>query len=337
MRVTASLYQDQRVLARPRGSTADEVTGRRPGRSRPGGRRRRWQARQTTASQRFLGLTVAVACALGCGWYVRQVVTADRAMLTGSVASTGVVDLNFATAGVVAKVLVRVGQRVRANQLLATESAPGAAAVVTADAAAVKADKEQLSAVTGTASAAAVRAQLARDQARLAADKLAAGQRRIVAPAAGVVTAVDAQPGQSAAPAGITDYTGQESPVDPRPLFSLLPKSPQVSTKAGMNGSAVLPMIQLRTSGDWQVLALVPESSAAAVRAGQPVRVSVPAAGLAGQAGVIKEVLAAPVLTADGNMYEAVVTMRGGGADPPLEGMTADVALQPPAGQAARR
>ena len=198
--MTASLYQDQRVLARPRGSAADEGTGRRQGRSRPGGRRRRWQARQTTAGQRFLGLTVAVACALGCGWYVRQVVTADRGMLTGSVASTGVVDLNFATAGVVANVLVRVGQDVRANQLLATESAPGAAAVVTADAAAVKADKEQLSAVTGTASAAAVRAQLARDQARLAADKLAAGQRRIVAPAAGVVTAVDAQPGQSAAP-----------------------------------------------------------------------------------------------------------------------------------------
>jgi multidrug efflux pump subunit AcrA (membrane-fusion protein) len=260
-------------------------------------------------------------------------------MLTGSVASTGVVDLNFATAGVVAKVLVRVGQHVRANQLLATESAPGAAAVVTADAAAVKADKEQLSAVTvtGTGTAAGVRAQLARDQARLAADKLAAGQRRIIAPAAGVVTAVDAQPGQAAAPAGITDYTGQQSPVDPPPLFSLLPKSPQVSTKAGMSGSAVLPMIQLRTSGDWQVLALVPESSATAVRAGQRVRVSVPAAGIAGQAGVIKEVLAAPVLTADGNMYEAVVTITGGGADPPLDGMTADVALQPPAGRAARR
>ena len=104
-----------------------------------------------------------------------------------------------------------------------------------------------------------------------------------------------------------------------------------------MNGSAVLPMIQLRTSGDWQVLALVPESSAAAVRAGQPVRVSVPAAGLAGQAGVIKEVLAAPVLTADGNMYEAVVAITGDGADPPLDGMTADVALQPAADRAARR
>jgi multidrug efflux pump subunit AcrA (membrane-fusion protein) len=337
MRVTASFYTDQRVLARPAGPATGELGGRRAGRSRPGGRRRRWQAKGTTASQRLLGLIVAVACAVGCGWYVRHVVAADRGLLTGSVTSTGVVDLNFTAAGVVAKVLVRVGQHVRANELLATESAPGAAAVVTADGAAVRADKEELAAVAGTLSAAGVRAQLARDQARLATDKQAAGQRRIVAPAAGVVTAVDAQPGQSAAPAGITDYTGQQSPVNAPPLFSLLPKSPQVSTKAGMSGSAVLPAIQLRVSADWQVLALVPESSAAAIRAGQAVRVAVPAAGLAGQAGVIKEVLAAPVLTADGSMYEAIVTITGRGSDPPLDGMTANVALVPPAGRAARR
>lgn len=335
--MTASLYRDERVLTRPRGAAEGTVTRRRATRPRPAGRRRRWSVRQTSAGQRLLGLTVTVACVLGCGWYVQQVVSADQSMLTGSVTSTGVLDLNFGSAGVVAKVLVRVGQQVRANQVLATESAPGAAAVQAADAAAVTADKQQLSALGGAATAAGIRAQLARDRARLALDRQASAQHRIVAPAAGVVTAVDAQPGQSAAPAGITDYVGQQSPVDPRPLFSLLPKSPEVSTRAGIDGSAILPMIQLRTSGAWQVLALVPEGSAAAVRAGQPVRVSVPAAGLRGQAGVIKEVLATPVLTADGNMYEAVVTIAGRGAEPPLDGMTADVSLPPRAAPAARR
>jgi multidrug efflux pump subunit AcrA (membrane-fusion protein) len=335
--VTASLYRDQRVLA-PREPAEGTDRGRRSVRSRPSGRRRRWPDRQTTRGQRLAGLTMTVACVLGSGWYVQHVVGSDQRVLTGSVTSTGVLDLNFGAVGVVAKVLVRVGQQVQANQLLATEQAPGAAAIQAADKAAVAADKEQLRALSGTqASTASIRAQLARDEARLATDRQASGQRRIVAPAAGVVTAVDAGPGQSAAPAGIRDYVGQQSPVDPAPLFSLLPKSPQVGTKAGMSGSATLPMIQLRTSGDWQVLVLVPEGSAAAVRAGRHVRISVPAAGLAGLAGVIKEVLADPVVTADGNMYEAVVTIESGRADPPLDGMTANVALQPPLVQAASR
>jgi hypothetical protein len=63
------------------------------------------------------------------------------------------------------------------------------------------------------------------------------------------------------------------------------------------------------------------------VRAGQAVVVSVPAAGLTGVAGRIREVLATPVSTADGDMYEAIVTVAGHGADPPLDGMTANVAL----------
>jgi multidrug efflux pump subunit AcrA (membrane-fusion protein) len=335
--VTASLYRDQRVLT-PHGPAEGTDPGRRSARSRPSGRRRRWPDRQTSRSQRLIGLAITVACVLGSGWYVRHVVGSDQRVLTGSVTRTGVLDLNFGAAGVVAKVLVRVGQQVRANQLLATEQAPGAAAIQVADKAAVTADKEQLRALTETAAnTASIRAQLARDEARLATDRQASGQRRIIAPTAGVVTAVDAEPGQSAAPAGIRDYVGQQSPVDPAPLFSLLPKSPQVSTKAGMSVSATLPMIQLRTSGAWQVLVLVPEGSAAAVRAGQPVRISVPAAGLAGLAGVIKEVLANPVVTADGDMYEAVVTIASGGADPPLDGMTANVALQPPRVRAAQR
>ena len=99
-----------------------------------------------------------------------------------------------------------------------------------------------------------------------------------------------------------------------------------------MTGAATLPMIELRTSSSWEVLALVPESSASSVRAGQVVQVSVPSAKLTAVPGTIEEVLATPVTTADGDMYEAVVTIASHWADPPLDGMTANVSLPQKAG-----
>jgi multidrug efflux pump subunit AcrA (membrane-fusion protein) len=338
--VTASLFRDQRVIAQP-GRPAPAA------RPRARGTRRRGSARQATGVQRAGGAIIAVACVLMCCWYVRQIASANRDVLTGSVTSTGVLDLNFAAAGVVADVLVHVGQRVRKDQLLATESAPGAAAIAAADAQAVTADREQLDAQTTAVSVASDRAQLARDEARLAADEQAVAQSRIVAPAAGLVTAVDAQPGQTAEPAGIREDVADPAPASPQPLFSLLPLSPQVNVKTGMTGSATLPMIQLRISGSWEVLTLIPESTASSVHAGQAVRVSVPAAGLGGLSGVVREVLATPVATSDGDMYEAIVTIASRccsshccsnhccsnhEADPPLDGMTANITLLPDAG-----
>jgi multidrug efflux pump subunit AcrA (membrane-fusion protein) len=324
--MTASLFQGERTLVPGRRAPAASSTGR----AHPGGSRRRWPSRQTTVGQRTGGLLIAVACLLSCGWYVQRIARADGTVITGAVTSSGVVDLNFASSGVVATVLVHVGEHVRKGQLLATETAPDATAIGAADAAAVAADRQQLAAQTGTAaSVASDRAQLARDQARLAADQEAIAQTRIVAPATGIINAVDAQPGQIAEPAGVRAYLGQgqPAPVAPPPRFSLLPQDPQVSSKSGVTGSATLPVIQLRTSGSWAVLMLVPQSSAAAVRAGLAVTVSVPAAGLTGVAGSISEVLATPVTTSDGVMYEAVVAVAGHQAAPPLAGMTANVTL----------
>jgi multidrug efflux pump subunit AcrA (membrane-fusion protein) len=281
--------------------------------------------------QPLLGVLLAAVCVLSCSWYVRAVTSAERAVLTGSVTSPGVLDLNFPQAGTVAAVLVRVGQPVRKNQLLAAEAAPGAVRIEAADAAAVRADHAQLDAQTAAAAIAAARAQLARDQAKLTADQVAIAQSRIVAPAAGVITAVDGQPGQVAAPAGVRDFVSEASAVSAPPLFSLLPESPQVSTKNGVTGSATLPMIELRTSRSWEVLMLVPAGAAGSVWPGQPVRVSVPAAGLADIAGSVAQVLATPVSTADGQMYEAIVTVAGSRAGPPLDGMTANITLSHPA------
>jgi multidrug efflux pump subunit AcrA (membrane-fusion protein) len=331
--VTASLFTGRRgVLAGPGTEVPPgrEEAGADPAGSavRPGGSRRRWPSRQTTAGQRTAGLLAAAVCIVGCSWYVQQVARADARLVTGSVTSAGVVDLNFGSAGVVASVLVRVGQHVRPRQLLATEAAPGADAIEAADASAVTADRAQLVAQAGNAVAVAgARAQLARDEARLAADRAAIALSRIIAPAGGIVTAVDVQPGQSAAPAGVRDYVGQAAPVTPPPLFSLLPESPQVSSRPGVAGSAILPVIQLQTSRAWAVLVLVPGDEAAAVRAGEAVTVSVPADGLSGVRGTVRSVLATPVSTTEGAMYEAIVTVEGHGDDPPLDGMTANVVL----------
>jgi multidrug efflux pump subunit AcrA (membrane-fusion protein) len=253
-------------------------------------------------------------------------VQADQLLITGVVTSAGVLDLNFPSPGVVQRVLVHVGQRVAARQLLATEADPGEAAIEAADATAVAADEQQVRGA-GHASLAPERAQLARDRSRLAADRQLLAERRIVAPAAGVINAVDAGPGQTAEPDGIADELGQAGPVAAPPLFSLLPEAPQASAKGGSAPSATLPMIQLRAAGGWEVLALVPQSSAGRVRAGQPVTVSIPAAHLTGLDGVVREVLATPVNTADGDMYEAIVTVSSPAPGTPLDGMTANVAL----------
>ena len=322
--MTASLFQGQRVLV----DSPVPGTGRTGGRVRGTGLRRRWRARQSTGMQRAAGLAVAVVCVLACYWYVQQISHADSGLMTGSVTSTGIVNLNFAAPGVVGSVLVRVGEHVRKHELLATETTPGEAAVLAADAEAVTADKEQLAAQAGPASAIADdRAQLARDEARLAADHETLAQSWIVAPSAGVVTAVDVQPGQPAEPTGVREYVSQSAAVAPPPLFSLLPENPQVSSVPLGSASATLPVIQLRTSPSWEVLVLVPESSAASVRTGQPVSVSVPAASLTAIRGIIQELLATPVRTADGDMYEAIVAVTSRWADPPLDGMTANVTL----------
>jgi membrane fusion protein, macrolide-specific efflux system len=322
--VTATLLRDERSLVAGGADGAAAYAG---------GSRRRWPSRRATGGQRAAGVIIAAACIVSCGWYVQRIAQADSTLITGAVTSSGVVDLNFASAGVVADVLVRVGEHVRKGQLLATETAPGAAAVAAADAAAVAADKQQLAAQSGTAATiAGDRAQLARDQARLAADHQSIARGRIVAPAAGVIIAVDAQPGEIADPAGVRDYLGQgqPAPVAAPPLFSLLPQDPQVSSKSGVTGSATLPVIQLRISRSWAVLMLVPQSSAAVVQAGLAVTVSVPAAGLTALPGIISEVLATPVSTSDGVMYEAVVAISSHRPAPPLAGMTANVILDRP-------
>ncbi len=286
--------------------------------------------RHITGPQRAAAALIASACLFGAAWYVPKVAAADGRSLSGTVTGTGVVYLNFSSSGQLAAVNARVGENVSKGQLLATEAAPAAAAVLAADRAAITADKSELAAAVSTGSTAAAdtaRAQLARDQGQLAMDRADAAGTRIVAPSAGTVVAVNGQPGETADADGVRDYaSGQGMPLTQRPLFSLFPEGPQPSV-TGSGSVAYLPVIALRTSDAWQVTVLVPESSVAAVRTGQVVTIGVPAAGISGVPGRIQELLATPLATYQGTGYEAVVTVLDRRQGSPPSGMAADVQL----------
>ena len=258
-----------------------------------------------------------------------RIVAADARTFTGTVSSDGITDLNFASSGLVSKILVRPGMEVKAGQVLATETSPATTATVTADQAAIAADKAKLADLNATAApaltTAAAQAQLAKDKAQLAADEVKLMETQIVAPAGGEVVAVNGQPGEAVTSAGVRSYSAPSTPAQ-APAFSLLPAGPAPNLKSS---SSVLaqPLLSLRTSVDWQVKMLVPESAISAIRPGRGVTVSVPAAGLKGVRGYIQELLPTPVTTSTGVAYQVVVHVLGQQRAVPLSGMTANVQL----------
>jgi multidrug efflux pump subunit AcrA (membrane-fusion protein) len=297
-------------------------------------RRRPPSSWRISGPQRAAALLLAAASVVGLRWYLPRVIAADASELTGAVTSNGVVDLNFAGTGQVGRVLVSPGQPVRKGQVLATEVAPAALAVVAANAAAITADRAQLAALrsTGAISAqiAAARAQLDKDVAQLAVGRAALAQTRIIAPANGSVLALNAQPGEIVSAVGVRAYSqsSQSVPVTQQPLFSLLPEGPQASIKVtGSAADAALPVIELKTAGSWQVVVLVSEQSVGGVRLGEHVAVSVPAVAINAMPGRISEVLTTPVPTAQGVAYQVIVSVNGRPGPSPLDGMTANVRL----------
>lgn len=301
-----------------------------PARPRAGSGR---AARHISRLQRASAVLIAGACVFAAAWYVPGLVAADSRSLTGTVTSDGLLYLNFASTGRVAKVAVHVGQAVRAGQLLAAETAPAAVAIVTADRAAIAADQAQLAAARAGGAAievAAAHAQLARNKAQLAMDRAALVGTRIIAPSAGMVVAVNGQAGDTADAQGVRNYSFQPAavPVTQQPEFSLLPEGPQSSVQAAGSAAALaLPVIALSTSSAWHVTVLVPESMFSSIRPGQPATVSVPAAGIAALPGRVQEILATPVVTAQGMAYEALVSISDRRVRSPADGMSADVQL----------
>jgi multidrug resistance efflux pump len=291
--------------------------------------------RHITGLQRAGATLIAGACIFAAAWYVPGIVSADRRSLAGTVTSNGILYLNFSGSGQLAAVTVRIGQQVRKGQVLATEADPATAAVMTADRAVITADEIQLRAALALGASSAIataRAQLAKDKAKLAIERAEAAAKRIVAPSGGTVIAINGQPGETADAEGIRDYSSQPqaTPITQQPVFSLLPEGPRSSIQAdGSDATVSRPVITLRTSSTWQVTALVPESSVAAVKPGQAVTIEVPAADITAIPGRVQELLATPVATSQGIAFQAVVTVLHHQQDSPPSGMAADVQLGP--------
>jgi multidrug efflux pump subunit AcrA (membrane-fusion protein) len=247
-----------------------------PARPRRGGRRNR----RSLGPKRLAGIVVAAASVVGVALLAPRILTAAKnETLTGVVTQSSLDNLNFAAAGRVARIRVRLGQVVRKGQLLAREMAPaGGLSAPRTDRAAIVADKADLAALTAAgapiASVNAARAQLATDQEQRAADQAAMAIR---APMAGTVVAVFGRTGVAASPAGL-------------PAPGQLPAATQLSafTVASLHGGGrKLPVIELRTSSPVQVRLSIPAESPAALRVGSAVKLSVPAAQLTRVTGVI--------------------------------------------------
>ncbi len=261
-------------------------------------------------------------------------------MLTGAVTSGGVVTLNFPNAGVISVVKVQPEQLVHKGQVLAVEYAPNVGAIVTADDAAISAvqakiaelkTEETLYPLTvpqDQAQIASEKAQLATDQAQLATDRMRAAATEILAPSAGMIVATNGQPGEAVTSAGIRDYSNSSQPVtgSREPAFSLLPEGPQSTGRTSASGSS-LPVIALRVSFSWSVVAFVPEARVSGIKVGQAVTVSVPAARIKDVRGHIQEVLPNPVQSSTGPQYQAIVAITSTVPTPPLNGMAANIEL----------
>jgi multidrug resistance efflux pump len=325
--------QPDEVILKPR-HRASAADGRL--RHGPMGRiRRKWSLAQVVG-----GLLIAAVGVTAVVWYVPRVVNNDRNMLTGAVTSSGVVTLNFESAGTISAVKVQPNQSVHKGQVLAVEYEPNADALVAADNAEISAVQTKiaqlktnetlypLTLADDKTQIASENAQYAADLAQLATDRMRMTATEIIAPSAGVIVATNGQPGEAVTSSGIRDYSGSSAQgvQQQRPTFSLLPEGPQSTSRVSASGSS-LPVITLRVSSGWGVVTLIPEDRVSSIKAGQAVTVSVPAAGIKDVRGKVQEVLPSPVETSAGPEYQAVISITGIVASQPLAGMATDVEL----------
>ncbi len=298
------------------------------------------RARRRTWPQLAGGALISGACVVVAAWYVPRVMADDRSVMTGTVSSSGVVALNFAGPGQIGEVNVHLNQVVHKGEVLAVEYAPGVQSVVSADKAAVAAAKAKIAQLrtaaaagpgntaAGNAEMAVAQSQLASAQAQLVTDRQKVTATEIVAPAAGTVIAANGQPGMTVTAAGIKSYATdtRQSSTTQGPQFSLVPEGPQAVRRNGTPNTS-LPVVALRVSADWQVVALIPEGSVSSCQAGRKVTISVPTARITNVAGQIQQVIPTPVSTAQGPYYQAVITITGHTVIAPMNGMAADIRL----------
>src|SRR3984893_7727340 len=260
---------------------------------------RHWRVTQVVC-----GLLIAAVCAVAVIWYVPRVASTNSKALTGSVTSSGILALNFQNSGVISVIKVDPNEAVHKGQVLAVEYAPSMGATIDADNAAISAVQAKIAQLKSDETVypesiyplpfcqdqlASENAQVAMDQAQLQTDRERLAETEIIAPSAGVVIAANGQPGESVTSSGIRNYSSaSQAQGSQGPVFSLLPEGPQSSSHSSASQSS-LPVITLRASSTWSVVAYVPESSVSGIKSGEPVTVSVPAAVIKNVRGSILE------------------------------------------------
>src|SRR5215472_5142578 len=317
-----SLYESDRMPLRAPAGPPPALRPEGQASARPRSRR----SRRRTWPQVAGGALIAGACVAAAVWYVPRVMADDHGVITGTVSSTGVVALNFAAPGQIGKIKVHLNQVVRRGQVLAVEYAPDADSIVTADKAAIAAEQAKITQLKAAAAADPANASV--DKAQLATDRLKVTGTEIIAPSAGIVVAANGQPGETVTSDGIRSYASdsQQRSTTQGPQFSLLPEGPQ-PIRQNAAQVASLPVIALRVSTAWQVIALIPEGSVREVKAGRKVTISVPTARITDLAGQVQQLIPTPVPTAQGLFYQAVITVTGRASGVPMNGMAADIQL----------
>jgi multidrug resistance efflux pump len=150
----------------------------------------------------------------------------------------------------------------------------------------------------------------------------------IIAPSGGKVIAANGQPGQTVTSAGIRTYVtdSAQATSSQGPAFSLFPEGPQTVHRTSASQTS-LPVVALRVSNSWQIVALIPEGSISRISGGSSVTISVPADHITAVPGRVSEILPDPTSSSAGTFYQAVITITEVPKIAPLNGMTADIRI----------
>ena len=223
--------------------------------------------------------------------------------------------LDFADPGPVLTLEVRPGARVRAGQVLATESSAVAQADLAAAQAAVAADQAAADAVAKSSDPAALeqaRSQLAAAQAEVVTDRQAVADTSIVAPASGYVADTGGAVGDVDGPQGVRDFGGPAGRAgadqDRQPGFQLfLQGSASAGGSTGAT-SAYNALITLYTE-PLQVVAQVPQQDIQSIRDGQSTMMTVGAAD-SDVSGRVSEIVLDPADVPGAVDYDVFISMQ---------------------------
>jgi multidrug efflux pump subunit AcrA (membrane-fusion protein) len=149
-------------------------------------------------------------------------------------------------------------------------------------------------------------ANIAADSARQAQDQQTLDNLTLLAPVAGVVSDVEAGPGDLVSSDGVHNFTGPPGMGRSQQRFNLFPAAPASGTQAGTNFA---PAVHVYTDTGWRVVAEVNENDVVKLRTGQSVRVQVPALGGVWATGTVESVIGTPV-TVNGVPVNAGVPAR---------------------------